>query len=340
MNGGLYDGGCFSGRDVEHVPDTVSYVRDYFAGKTPLNVQGRVAAARYSDSVDYLLSIGEAIALTGVKVWTSKDNTTYSAVTDSNGRYTLALPSAGSYEVKAELHPYQTDSASVKVADGGCAVHDFGMQSGASISGAVWDGKGHPVKDARVGLIDLDHPPSDPDRHPWLLSAYTEQPDQSFLFKNVPLGRYLLVFNPDGPRSGELFDTPYESTYYPHASSRSQAQTIEVTNAEMRLAPRDLVIGAPVSFRPVVVRVRFPDGTPMPTAVVHAVGEPIEDGGVPWTFVKVASSKDGVVRFQAPSNRKLRIDIRDWHGRDLKKTYASTHAPGPAAIEQEFVIVP
>jgi len=47
-----------------------------------------------------------------------------------------------------------------------------------------------------------------------------------------------------------------------------------------------------------------------------------------------------VVRFQAPANRKLRIEISDWHGRDLKKTYASTHAPGASAIDQEFVVVP
>jgi hypothetical protein len=205
----------------------------------------------------------------------------------------------------------------------------------------VHDENGHAVKNAKVGLIDLSLPENQPDRRAWLLDAYTEQRDQSFLFKNVPVGKYLLVFNPDGPRSGQLFDVPFESTYYPHGTSRRGAQALEVTSTSVHLTAKNLIIGKPVSLRPVVVRVHFPDGAPMITAVVHAIGEPIEDGGLPWTFSAVASlQQKGVVRFLAPSNRKLRIDIRDWHGRDLKKPYVSTHTAGLAVIEQEFVIVP
>jgi len=61
-----------------------------------------------------------------------------------------------------------------------------------------------------------------------------------------------------------------ESTYYLHASSRSDAQIIEVTSPGQHLAPKDLVIGKPVSFRSVAVRVHSPDGAPMGTAAVHA----------------------------------------------------------------------
>jgi hypothetical protein len=339
--GKFYDGGCFTGRDVNQAADTVSYLREYFAGKSSLNVRGQVAVARDWDLVEYLLIVGKAKPLPGVRVWTSKDSRTYSALTDAKGRYSLTVPSRGLYEVKAALSPYESDGASVRVAEGGCTVRDFALQSGSSISGLVWDGKGHPVRNAKVGLIDLDLPAGERDRHVWLLDAYTEEPDQSFLFKNVPMGRYLLVFNPDGPRSGERDHMPFESTYYPHASTRRDAQTIEVTSTGVRLTTKDLVIGKPVGFRPVVVRVHFPYGAPMTTAAVYAVGEPIEEGGVPWTFFRVAGSKEeGVVRFQAPANRKLRIEIRDWHGRDLKKAYRSTHAAGMAAIDQEFVIVP
>jgi hypothetical protein len=47
--------------------------------------------------------------------------------------------------------------------------------------------------------------------------------------------------------------------------------------------------------------------------IEHAIGDPIEENGVPWTFSRVASApNEGEVRFQASANRKLRIEIRDW----------------------------
>jgi hypothetical protein len=36
----------------------------------------------------------------------------------------------------------------------------------------------------------------------------------------------------------------------------------------------------------------------------------------------------------------LRIEVRDWYGRDLKGVYASTHEPGRATITQEFIVTP
>ena len=206
--GKLRDGLCFSGRDVVNAADTVKYVRDYFAGKSPLNVHGRVAVAPEWALVSYLLSVGQAKPLSGVRVWASEDGRSLSSVTDADGRYSLTVPARGSYDIKATLSPYNPDGATVTVGAGGCAVRDFALQSGSTVSGAVNDENGHTVKNAKVGLIALSPPKNQPDGRAWLLDAYTGQSDQGFLIKNVPVGRYLLIFNPEGPRSGRLFDMP------------------------------------------------------------------------------------------------------------------------------------
>jgi hypothetical protein len=188
--------------------------------------------------------------------------------------------------------------------------------------------------EARVGLIDLDRPQIS-------THAFSNQHDQGFLFKNVPLGRYVLVFNPEGPQTGGLYDKPLESTYWPHGMSRSEAEAIEVTGAGVHITAKNLTGGEPVTFRPVVVRVNFPDGAPMTTAVVNVVGEPVDRGDLAWTFAKIAGREDnGVVRFRAPTNRTIRIDIRDWYWRDLKQPYTAIHRAGTSPIDQSFVIVP
>jgi hypothetical protein len=59
------------------------------------------------------------------------------------------------------------------------------------------------------------------------LRTCTGEPDHSFVFKDVPLGRYLLEFNPDGPQSGQLGAQSYETTFYSQGTSRQHAKTIE-----------------------------------------------------------------------------------------------------------------
>ena len=99
--------------------------------------------------------------------------------------------------------------------------------------------------------------------------------------KDVPLGRYPLEFNPDGPKSGQLGAQSYETTFYPQGTSRQYAKTIEVTRTGVHLTAMDVVIGSSVSFRPVAFRVTFPDGTSMSWAEVRVKGDP--DRGEPRT---------------------------------------------------------
>jgi hypothetical protein len=103
----------------------------------------------------------------------------------------------------------------------------------------------------------------------------------------------------------------------------------------------DLVLGESVTLREVVVNVHFPDGAPMDTAKVYCTGLPRKASDLPWFFnLSTIHGKQGIIRFSAPSDRKLRLDVEDVYGRPLKAVYSSIHEPGISPIRQEFVIEP
>jgi hypothetical protein len=336
--GKFYDQVCFQGRDVERNAEDVQYVRDYFAGKMPINVHGQVAAYRDSSLVEFVLSMGEAKALAGVTISTTRSGKTYSAVTNADGRYTLPLPAAGTYNVRAALKPYiSEDAEDVSISRGGCAIQDFALSANNTISGRVRDERGRTVDNAIVGLIDLDHRPSDTDQHAWFDRAYAQDGNGTFEFKDVPIGRFALIFNPDGPGSGPS-GLPYESTYYPSNSKRATAGEVVIKSAGVHLTGMDLVVGQPVEFRQVAVSVKFADGVPMNTAHIRCVGLPAQEGELPWVYQHAA--RNGSIEFTAPVNRRLRIEVTDWYGRRMKESYVSTHDAGSAAIKREFTVRP
>jgi len=341
-DGRLSDGACFQGRDVETAAEDVRQVREYFAGKMQSNVHGRVAVARAPVLVDFLLEGGEAKPLAGVTISTSRGGKTWSTRSSADGRYSLPLPAAGVHSVRARLEPYVPDIAEIYVRGSGCATHDFALTVDNTISGSVLDSQGEPLKEGRVGLIDLDRPPPDTAEHIWFNDAYVDGPDMTFTFKNVPIGRYLLVFNPDGPRWGRLFDGASEISYYPSGSTRAGARTIEIKSGSVHLTGMDLVAGPQVTSRQVTVRVQFPDGTPMKTARIRLVGLPLLPGEPEWVaWGGLVNDKDnGSVQFTAPANRRLRLEVTDMYGRELKQKYTSTHEPGSATITQEFIVTP
>jgi len=327
--GKLVDGACFRGFDLERFPEMVRQVREHFAGRWPLNVQGSVYGAPFG-----------LLPLSGVTIAAAGGGKTHTAVTRADGAYFLPVPEAGMYELRATLEPYRTGVATVRIGPSGCSVEDFVMGIDNSISGTVRDRRGRVLKDAPVGLIEFDHPPTSPREHAYFYREYVER-NGLFKFDNVPLGRYLLVSNPDGPNSGAFIDGSYERTYYPLASFRANAQMIEIKHAGAHLTGMDLVTGETVPLRQVTVRVRFPDGAPMDTAMVYCTGLSREKGDPPWLFdIWTIAGKMGTLQFKAPSNRKLRLEVEDVYHRPLKDVYSSTHEPGVAPITHEFVVKP
>ena len=336
--GKFHDGSCYASRNIKYFANgEVQMIRDYFAGKMPVHVQGRVAVAKDSELVDYLLRSGEAKAIAGVAVSTTRGGKTWTAVSGSEGRYNLALPEAGNYVLRASLPPYAGNDREVQVSGGGCAVADLALRVDNTISGTVWDERGQPLEKATVGLIDLDRDAAKRPRA-WFDEAYSEF-SGAFKLENVPVGRYLLVFNPGGPQADDRWSgLPFETTYYPMSSARSEARVVEISSGGTHLQGFDLAAGKPVEFRKVRVAAHFPDGAPMETAVITCTGAPLHEGELPWKFVRIAQRNKGFVEFQAPVNRKLTISVTDLHGRDLGKTYEATFEPGSGPIAKDFAI--
>jgi hypothetical protein len=332
-DGKLLDGGCFTGRDVEHASETVAFVRRHFKNPSQYYIRGRVVATDRGnqDLVDYLLCEGTAKPLQGARVSTTVA-----------GRYELEVPKQARYAVHVGLPPYRSIDvpfvASFRPA--ACLSKTLGLLSDSSISGKLWDRRGQLLPYGRVALIDLDDRPRDDGRSFWFRQQYPEEPDGSFAFRNVPFGRYLLAFNPDGPKADGFHPLALESTFYPNGVPRARAEVIEISSAGTHLTGKDLIAGPEVAFRPVTVKVKWADGSPMTTAGISVIGEPLEPGGVPWRGHAWIDKRNPEARLQVPADRKIRISVRDRYGRDWKQKYESVHEAGGGVIVREFVVVP
>ena len=146
--------------------------------------------------IGYLMQTSEAKALGGVTISAERRGRVYSALSGSDGRYRLPLPARRDYSVRAALKPYESEpeSEEISVPVRGCAIQHFAFRVDNTVSGRVRDKDGQPMKNVKVGLIDVSDS-IDPQRY---RRAYTDQADLTFRFMNVPIGRYLLVANPDG----------------------------------------------------------------------------------------------------------------------------------------------
>ena len=160
LEGKLVDGPCFQGFDLDKFPDDVRQVREYSAGKMPLDVQGHLHGAGQRQ---------------GIKVSAVRGNKTYATVTRSDGSYFLPVPEAGVYTVFPTLPPYSAEAFEVEVPSMGCAIHDSYITTDNSITGTVRDRKGRVVIDARVALIDLDDPQRDPREQIWGWREFTQK---------------------------------------------------------------------------------------------------------------------------------------------------------------------
>lgn len=342
-DGKRVDGGCFSGREVRWEEDTIRYLRRYL--KNPgLSIRGRIGAvAEQAGQLSYHhFEYGGNRILAGVRVWTTAGGKRISTITDAEGRYELPVPEPGNYTVEADLAPYRPVKTEVGVPRaGGCNVLDIGFVSNSSISGSVRDPGGRPVKSGEVALIDLDPASSRQPVWGWFRWKKINPPDEGrFRFKDVPLGRYQVVFNPEGPHRRGSDSDPRESTYYPNGAALAQARTIEINATGMHVNGIELTAGPEVALRRVSVEVRFTDGTPMTAANIRIEGEAIEPRGRPW-FTERQTWKDGTSElFHVPANRRLLISVTDWYGRELNKVYQSTHLPASTPIHQRFMIDP
>lgn len=333
-DGRLVDGSCFSGEDIENAAERVRYIRDYFNGKMPANVHGRAVTARDTDAgfVDYLVRTGETKLLEGVRVTAAKGSDVYSTVTDASGKYFLPLPGPGSYSVRALLPPFKArQPTELSVSANGCVILNFGLRVDNTISGKVVNQKGEYVEYAQVSLVDIESRSGKP------LARSRVVGEGQFRFEHVPPGRYLIAINPEGPNS----DFPFETTYYPLASTRESAKIVEINGNYAQVSGLNLILGPKVvlAFRQISIKVVFEDGTLMKTAFVScsALAAGPVPGRNPCSRSNAALPRD-TFKFEAPANVPVRIEVVDRYGRELGATYAAEFPAGSTPISHEFRI--
>ncbi|MEZ5403138.1 MAG: carboxypeptidase-like regulatory domain-containing protein [Bryobacteraceae bacterium] len=328
--GGFADGMCTASRSIHSDPGLIAAIRDHFAGR-PVGVIGHAAIAEDAESVEYLLSAKETKAAAGATVTAERAGQRKNTTVDPLGAFRIPALSPGTYRLTLSLDPYETVFEDVTVPRDGCILHDSAFDSGSQISGRILDASGTPVPGV-AALVPVDPPRDSAVEQPWMDDAHVEPREGNrFVFRNVPVGRYLLMSNPDGRQ-------PFESTFYPDASTRAEAKEILVDSPLTVLSGMDLRVGKPVAMRDVTVRAKLPDGNLWPAAAIRLVGQPTEPGGLHWRGW--GDGFKGETRFRAPANRKLRVEVIDSYGRKLSREYVAEFEPGVWPIIHEFTVEP
>ncbi|MCC6539578.1 MAG: carboxypeptidase regulatory-like domain-containing protein [Bryobacterales bacterium] len=321
-------------RPLKHLGDAdLPLLREYFAGRHVPQIQGHVVATGFdSDMVKVLLLMKEAKPVAGAVVSArSATGQRYSARTDSEGRYLLPLPSGGRYTMNISRPPYRAGAENpADVPSHGCATRNFALHSGNQLAGSVLGATEHAL-DQQVRLIDLDHP--------WKATNYLR--GSSFLFKDVPLGRYLLALANSDVLWTQPFKGFFTNSFYPGRATRRSARTIELTSGGVHLRNLNLTVGTPVPTRPVRIRIaaRVAGGETLDTLTAEVEAVPRSEDDLPWTSRRfVPDNPEGWLELRAPADRRLKIKAVDWFNRTAPGEYESTHEPGHTPIEVEFVI--
>lgn len=174
---------------------------------------------------------------------------------DNKGRFTISVPSAGSWRLVATAPGYTTQayeehegysSAIVLTEQAPAFDLQFRLPPEASLSGTVLDEAGEAVRNARVGLFTV--PPQGPDNEPAAMRprASTMTDDRGYYeFTNLPEGTYRVSVNarpwyassiqprrvdPSASSTANSLDpsldVTYAETWYPGVDDPTQAETL------------------------------------------------------------------------------------------------------------------
>lgn len=246
---------CTRTRAISEAEKDLAYIRGLSKAKDGGTISGEVVRQIRNETGG---SNGQPLA--GVKV-TLDGPQKAEAVTDAKGEFRVEGLEPGEYTV-VPVAPRRLSTRGpdqkVKVADRGCAVLYFWLESNARMSGQVLSPQGLPVAKAEVILIQADK-----ERYQGYADyAYAEE-DGSYSFKLIPEGRYVLQMRYDGMSSQ---NRPFPVMYYPGTPDKSQARVFTIEEGQTI----DLDIKVPPLPSEFEIRgqVVWPDGKPAANARV------------------------------------------------------------------------
>lgn len=212
---------CTRTRAISEADPDLVYIRGLSKAKSGSTINGEVV--RYRRNQEDGLSNEP---LSDVKV-TIDGAQKYEAVTDAKGAFRIEAVQPGEYTVVPAAPSglaTRGPEKKVTVADRGCAVVHFWLESNARISGRVINPEGLPVKNAELFIMVAD---KEKYRGHWN-SAYSDE-NGAYSFKLIPPGRYVLQMRYDGMTSQ---NRPFPVMYYPGTLDKSQARIFTIEEGE------------------------------------------------------------------------------------------------------------
>jgi hypothetical protein len=218
----LYTSICTRTKSISQANADLVYIHGLNKSKPGATVRGEV--------MKYLRNEEGNLAnqpLAGVKV-SLKGERKYETITDAKGRYSIDSIPPGEYTVMVAAPQglaMRGPEKKISVADRGCAVVTFWLESSAQLSGRVLNPQGLPVPKAEIFMSEAD---KERYRGHWD-AAYSDE-EGKYAFKLVPPGRYVLTIRYDGMTSQTR---PFPTTYYPGVSDKSQAKVFTIREGQI-----------------------------------------------------------------------------------------------------------
>jgi len=260
---------CSGSGELAADDQDLEYIQGLRKKKPEQNVYGKLAMNKYTP-------------LPGIKIIAAGNGKNYTAVTDQDGEYKIALPKAGAYRVRAiipfsastleysENTPYPkvdtTESRTIieyemNVPAGQCRyketdVFRVDLKAVAEIKGRVVD-----VEEKPVGSLTLYLYPAT-EGQDFYKGGYefaTTDKDGRYSFVGLRGGRFWLGVNlgrmPD-------VDEPYPVTYYPGVPDPAHATLVELEDGQ-ELSLKDFRLPPKLVEREITGVVLWPDGSPV-----------------------------------------------------------------------------
>lgn len=252
----LYTNICTRTRAISEADPDLVYIRGLSKAKAGGTISGEVVRAHRNETGG---SKNEPLA--GVTV-TIDGPQKAEAVTDAKGTFKIEGIQPGEYTVVPAAPKglaTRGPDKKVTVADRGCAVVYFWLESNARIGGRVISAEGFPVKNPALTLIDADKP-----RYQGHTDYAYGDETGGYSFKLIPPGRYVILLRYDGMLTSQ--HRPFPLIYYPGVTEKSQAHIFTITEGQTI----DLDIKVPPLPAESEIRgqVVWPDGKPASTASV------------------------------------------------------------------------
>jgi hypothetical protein len=292
---------CTRTKSISEADNDLAYIRGLSKAKSGATISGEV--------MKYLRDQQGTLAnqpLPGVKVVIEGEKK-FETVTDAKGQYRIDQLPAGEYTVKPvppEHLGARGPERKITVADRGCAVESFALESHAQLSGRVLNPEGFAVAKAEVFMIEADK--GQYQGH-WD-AAYSDE-EGRYAFKFIPPGRYILSIRFDGMTSQ---NRPFPKMFYPGVGEKSQAKVFAIS--EGQLLNYDLEVPPLPQEFDVQGKVVWSNGKP---AVGARVG--YSSGEDPVSY---SANVNDEGRFSFKSYEGLKLTMNAYITRDGKNLYS------------------